>query len=473
MAEVRARVRAEVRARLARGGVHEFEDEAIFLAAEHLMARALEQRDRQLLLLPELLDDEDDWRVNPSLRLSSHRPIAGGAIIWLKQKLVLPVTRWLYDYSRENFARQERLNFVLMACAAATGDRERPPVGPGRGPRAGASPPRLRPPPLPRSRAPREARLCRPALRRGGHRRCRSALSSHRGAPGRGARRHGADQLREGLPDLAQRVPTREQPARTGDRAALPGRRTRGTCTASPTSATTSSDAARPSSSSTPGSRRTGRRVRRSSITSAPRARSTTSCCSGRTGTTRASSGCRSSATGPSWCRRPKRTRRSGSTSLGDYFTLPAGYVFLTEEERDLVASRTRGPLPPSCVIGSGLAPAELPHPELRGELENMGVSFPYALYLGRLEKNKGCETLFRHYLRVRRAAPAGAAAGARRAGVHGGAEPFADPAARLRARAPPRDPARQRPDADHAVALREPQPRACSKRGTTACRRS
>lgn len=116
MAEVRARVRAEVRARLVRSGVREFDDEAVFLAAERLLDRALQQRDRQLLLLPELLDDEDDWRVNPSLRLSSHRPIAGGAIVWLKQKLVLPVTRWLFDYSRENFARQERLNFVLMAC---------------------------------------------------------------------------------------------------------------------------------------------------------------------------------------------------------------------------------------------------------------------------------------------------------------------------------------------------------------------
>jgi glycosyltransferase involved in cell wall biosynthesis len=84
---------------------------------------------------------------------------------------------------------------------------------------------------------------------------------------------------------------------------------------------------------------------------------------------------------------------------LADFFVMPAGIVFLTEEERDLVASRARGPLPPSCVIGSGLAPADLPHPELRGELENMGVSFPYALYLGRVEKNKGCDTLFRHYL--------------------------------------------------------------------------
>ena len=116
MAEVRARVRAEVRARLVRSGVTEFQDEATFLTVERLLSRALDQRERQLLLLPELLDDEDDWRVNPSLRLSSHRPIAGNAIVWLKQKLVLPVTRWLYDYSRENFARQERLNFVLMAC---------------------------------------------------------------------------------------------------------------------------------------------------------------------------------------------------------------------------------------------------------------------------------------------------------------------------------------------------------------------
>lgn len=116
MAEVRARVRAQVRARLVRSGVREFEDEATFLAAEQLLDRALQQKDHQMLLLPELLDDEDDWRVNPSLRLSSHRPIAGGLILWLKRTLVLPVTRWLYDYSRENFARQERLNFVLMAC---------------------------------------------------------------------------------------------------------------------------------------------------------------------------------------------------------------------------------------------------------------------------------------------------------------------------------------------------------------------
>lgn len=85
---------------------------------------------------------------------------------------------------------------------------------------------------------------------------------------------------------------------------------------------------------------------------------------------------------------------------LRDWFTLPAGYVFLTEEEREVVAGRARSPLPPSCVIGSGLEPAGLPHPELRSQLADLGVTLPYALYLGRVEKNKGCDTLFRHYRR-------------------------------------------------------------------------
>lgn len=84
---------------------------------------------------------------------------------------------------------------------------------------------------------------------------------------------------------------------------------------------------------------------------------------------------------------------------LREFFTQPAGYVFLTPEEQELVASRASGPLPPSCVVGSGLEPAPSPHPELRSQLGDLGVTFPYALYLGRVERNKGCETLFRHYL--------------------------------------------------------------------------
>lgn len=93
---------------------------------------------------------------------------------------------------------------------------------------------------------------------------------------------------------------------------------------------------------------------------------------------------------------------------LREFFTLPAGYVFLTPEEEELVGSRAAGPLPPACIVGSGLEPPPLPHPELRTQLNDLGVTFPYVLYLGRVERNKGCETLFRHYLQyVERGRPA------------------------------------------------------------------
>lgn len=116
MAEVRARVRADVRSRLVRQGAHEFDDEALFDEAERLLQEALRRSDRQMLLLPELLEDEDSWRLDPSLRLSSHRPVVGPWVVGFKRRILLPLMRWLFDYSRENFARQERLNFVLMAC---------------------------------------------------------------------------------------------------------------------------------------------------------------------------------------------------------------------------------------------------------------------------------------------------------------------------------------------------------------------
>jgi len=75
---------------------------------------------------------------------------------------------------------------------------------------------------------------------------------------------------------------------------------------------------------------------------------------------------------------------------LGDFFIKPRAYLFLTAEERDLVTARCRGPLPPSEVIGAGLAPATQ-HTETPRE--------PFALYLGRIEKNKGCDRLIDYFL--------------------------------------------------------------------------
>jgi hypothetical protein len=114
MGEVRARVCARLREDLARL------DPASPLLASHLLddaealyRRALERR--RLLMLPALLLDEDEWELTTSLNLTSHRRVTGRAVLFLKRRLVLPVVRWLYEFSRDNFERQARVNDTLMA----------------------------------------------------------------------------------------------------------------------------------------------------------------------------------------------------------------------------------------------------------------------------------------------------------------------------------------------------------------------
>ena len=84
---------------------------------------------------------------------------------------------------------------------------------------------------------------------------------------------------------------------------------------------------------------------------------------------------------------------------LGRFFSLPAGFVYLTPEEQSLVERRVSGALPLSCVVGSGLEPTG-PRPMVK--LESLGVTRPFALYLGRIDPNKGCETLLQHFMRFK-----------------------------------------------------------------------
>ena len=87
---------------------------------------------------------------------------------------------------------------------------------------------------------------------------------------------------------------------------------------------------------------------------------------------------------------------------LSRFFRLPAGFIFMTPEERDLVASRVPQPLAPSCIIGCGLDPP----PAVGNDLAVIGVTQPYALYLGRIDPNKGCRTLIRHMQQFHAEAP-------------------------------------------------------------------
>jgi hypothetical protein len=116
MSDLQGRVRAQVRERLAKGGSPEFADPAVFDEVVRVVSRGVDARDRGVLLLPELLRDEEDWRVDVPLRLTTHRPVLGGLFVFVKQRVLLPLNRWLYEYTREHFRRQHQVNLVLFAC---------------------------------------------------------------------------------------------------------------------------------------------------------------------------------------------------------------------------------------------------------------------------------------------------------------------------------------------------------------------
>lgn len=114
MTEIEADARRDRHARLAPAGAPGYTDPEIFAAVDDLLRRAVE-RDEHAILLPDLLDDYEEWRLQTGLRFSSHRPVIGSALVFVKRRLLLPVMRWLFDYSRENFRRQQRMNRILAA----------------------------------------------------------------------------------------------------------------------------------------------------------------------------------------------------------------------------------------------------------------------------------------------------------------------------------------------------------------------
>jgi hypothetical protein len=116
MKQIESDVRATIRRRLVTHGMPAYDDEEIFERVRAMLQHAADGRDLQVLLLPELLGDEVEWSLEPGLRLSTHRATAGKAILFVKRRVLLPLTRWLFEYSQTNFLRQQRLNRILLAC---------------------------------------------------------------------------------------------------------------------------------------------------------------------------------------------------------------------------------------------------------------------------------------------------------------------------------------------------------------------
>ena len=117
LTELQARVRERLRAGLLRHGASAaLHDPALFAEVEALLRHATERARPSAILLPELLGDPDTWRLDTAMRYRSHRGGVGRAIVFVKRRLMMPVLRWLFEYSRDNFERQRHMNDVLAAC---------------------------------------------------------------------------------------------------------------------------------------------------------------------------------------------------------------------------------------------------------------------------------------------------------------------------------------------------------------------
>ena len=118
MAELREQLQRDLRKELLRHGASRaLEDPSVYAALEGVLRDAVRRSDKRALLLPELLGDPSTWRLEPALTVGSHRGrLAAGVIRGIKQRLLMPALRWLFEYTHDNFVRQQRMNHVLIAC---------------------------------------------------------------------------------------------------------------------------------------------------------------------------------------------------------------------------------------------------------------------------------------------------------------------------------------------------------------------
>ncbi len=118
MREVEGRVRERLRTELRRHGASEALDQPeVFASVDDLLRRAAAGARPGALLLPDVLGDPATWRLETAMHYRTHRQTLGGRlIVGVKRTLLMPVLRWLFEFSRDNFERQARVNQVLFAC---------------------------------------------------------------------------------------------------------------------------------------------------------------------------------------------------------------------------------------------------------------------------------------------------------------------------------------------------------------------
>lgn len=83
---------------------------------------------------------------------------------------------------------------------------------------------------------------------------------------------------------------------------------------------------------------------------------------------------------------------------FSEIFNLPAAFAYNSVEERNLIQSISKNHSIPGDIIGVGLPDY------IESEVDSFKTHFsrfkPYILYVGRIDKNKGCDHLFRYFKR-------------------------------------------------------------------------
>lgn len=111
--DVMREIRRRVGERLGKGMAS---DEETLVAIEEVFQNALDARDGEKIHCLNYLGPEEEWTLNKPVVISSHRGAVGKLLVLLKERLLVPMHRWLYEYSRQNFVRQHRLNLVTLSC---------------------------------------------------------------------------------------------------------------------------------------------------------------------------------------------------------------------------------------------------------------------------------------------------------------------------------------------------------------------
>jgi hypothetical protein len=118
MSDLHTRVRERLRSDIVNhGSSPALADPQLFAEVERLLRRAADVGASDPLLLPEVLGDPATWKLQMAMQYQSHRsPGQAGLIVFIKRRVLMPMFRWLFEYSRDNFERQRRVNLVLFAC---------------------------------------------------------------------------------------------------------------------------------------------------------------------------------------------------------------------------------------------------------------------------------------------------------------------------------------------------------------------